>query len=73
MKRYVVGYLNCFDNNLVLEEISADSPHDALWKHSKLQDDNWGDCVNDTKGMDSEELQDWGFDFDMSVSVLEVS
>lgn len=73
MRRFVVGYINCSDNNLVLEEVSANSPHEAFWKHSKLQDDWWGDSVNVTKGMNSEELQDWSFDFDMSVSVLELS
>lgn len=73
MKRYVVGHINCFDNNLILEVIEASSPHDAFWKHSKLQEDSWADCKKDTKGMDPEKLQDWSFDFDMSVAVLELS
>jgi len=73
MKRYVVGHINCFDNNLILEVVEASDPHDAFWKHSKLQDDCWGSCKRDTEGMDPEELQNWSFDFDMSVAVLELT
>jgi hypothetical protein len=72
MKRYVVGYLNCFDNDLILEVVEADSPAAAFWSHSKLQGDDWGPNQEITKGMSPEELQDWAFDFDMSVAVLEI-
>ncbi len=73
MKNYVVGYINFFDNELILEEISASSPSEAFWKHSKLQYDGWDENQESTKGMDAEELQAWSFDFDMVVSVLELS
>lgn len=73
MKRYVVGYLNCFDNDMILEVVEADSPSEAFWKHSKLKSDDWGPNQEITKGMSSKELQDWAFDFDMSVAVLELT
>ncbi len=71
--KYVVGYINFFDNELILEEVSANSPHEAFWAHSKLRSDDWDANKEATKGMDSEELQDWGWDSDMSVSVLELT
>lgn len=72
MKRYVVGYLNYFDNNMILEVVEADSPSDALWKHSKLKSDDWGPNQEITQGMSPKELQDWAFEFDTSVAVLEL-
>jgi hypothetical protein len=71
-KRYIVGYINFSDNNLVLEEILANNEPEAFWRHSKLQDDTWGELRKATKGMNSEELQDWSFDFDMCVNVMEL-
>ena len=73
MKRYVVSYVSFFDNELILEEVSANSEYEAFWQHSKLQCDDWGTSKEDTKGMDSKELQSWSFEFDMLVGVLELS
>lgn len=36
MKTYVVGVVNLFDNNLLLEKIDAMSEIEALLKHSSL-------------------------------------
>lgn len=73
MSRFVVGYVNSFDNELILEEVSANSPHEAFWGHSKMQSDDWNEMKEATKDMNSEQLQAWSFDFDMLVSVLELS
>lgn len=71
--RYVVGYINFDDNELILEEVLANNPHEAFWRHSKLQDNYWNDCKSKTEGMNTDQLQDWSFDFDMLVSVLKLS
>ncbi len=71
--KYVVGHISFFDNDLILELVDAKDEHEAFWKHSKLQDACWDDCVRDTLGMNSEELQAWSFGLDMLVSVLELS
>jgi hypothetical protein len=73
MIRYVVGYIDFFNNELILEEVLANNAHEALWQHSKLQESHWQGSVTATEGMDSEELQDWSFDSDMCVSILEIS
>ncbi len=71
--KYVVGYINFCDNVLILEEVSAKSAHEAFWKHSKMQSDDWNEMKEATKDMDAKQLQDWSFDFDMIVGVLEIS
>lgn len=71
--KYVVGYINFFDNELILEEVMAESAHEAFWRHSKMQCNDWDAAKEATKGMDSDELQAWSFDFDMIVGVLELS
>jgi len=70
--KYVVGYINFDDNDLILELIDAKNEHEAFWKHSQLQSGDWDDCNRDTIGMNAEELSQWSFDFDMMVSVLEI-
>lgn len=68
--KYVVGYINLSDYELILEEIMANSPHEALWNHSKMRNDDRGDMKERTKGMGPIELH---LDFDILVSVLELS
>ena len=71
--KYVVGHINQFDSDLILEEVTASSLHEAFWGHSKMKSDDWNDMKEDTKDMDAEQLQQWSFDFDMNVAVLELS
>ncbi len=37
MKKFVIGHVSFFDNNLVLELIEAKSEGEARWQHSKLR------------------------------------
>ncbi len=38
-----------------------------------MKSDDWGEMKEKTKGMNVEQLQDWSFDFDMNVAVLELA
>lgn len=73
MKRYVVGYISLFDHELKLELVEAENEHEAFWKHSELQSPDWDGLEKETEGMDAAQLEDWSFDFDMVVAVLELS
>ena len=36
MSKFAVGYINFFDNNLIVEIVEADNWFDAIWQHSKM-------------------------------------
>lgn len=38
MTRFAVGYLNTFDNDLIVEVVEANSWHEAILKHHKAVD-----------------------------------
>lgn len=71
--RYIVGHVSLMENELRLEEVEAANECEAFWKHSQLQSPDWNTASIETFGMNSAELQEWGFDYDMLVSVLELS
>ncbi len=73
MKKFVIGHIDFFYNHLVLELIEAENEHKARWQHSKLQDEGWEDCWEETAHMDACEFQKWCFACDMLVSSLEIS
>jgi len=69
MKRYAVAYMNFFDNDLTMEIVTADTPQEAIWKHSKLLDPCWrqldiGDHVEDIK--------EYLFDGEIAADVIEI-
>lgn len=70
MKKFAVGFLSQFDNELKIEIIKADTWQNAVLRHSSVKP--WRD---DFIEMDSEKLQDWkefAFDNDFSIDVVEV-
>jgi len=71
MKTYVVSVISFFDNVLVSEKIEADSWKEALFKHSRMKDEDepigedWlSDDINDAK-MDA-------FNADFAFEVFEI-
>lgn len=62
--KYVVGYLDFFDNEMLLEQIQADSPEDAVAKHSKLS--------KSFLPAKLEEMQEHLFNSDTVIDVLEI-
>lgn len=67
MKKFVVACVD-FDDNLVLEQHSANTWQEAVAKHSKCED-MFPDGVPD----DKEDMQQEAFDQDCNVDFLEIS
>lgn len=73
MKRFVVAHVNFFDNHLTQEIVEAETEQDARWLHSKTgSDSGWDGCREETDSMTAEVFQEWCFNNDMLVSVVEV-
>ena len=66
MKSYVVGHIDFFNNELVLERIEANTWQEALAAHSKCEDmfDPMPDTLEDAK--------EAAFDQDAMIAVLEL-
>lgn len=70
MKTFVVAYMNFFDNDLIQEIVTADTPEEAIWKHSKLLDPCWKPSE---VGDNVEDMVQYLFDCDTLASVIEIS
>jgi hypothetical protein len=75
MKRFVVGYVDFVNNNLILEMIYAENKSQARWKHTRMIANNFRDeCRTYTKHMNDNQFQQWCFDNEnLLVSVIEIS
>ena len=40
MSKFAVGYVNLYDENLIIEIIDAENWREAFYKHSQIKDDN---------------------------------
>lgn len=65
-KTYAVGYINFFDNDLIIEIISAPNWYEALHKHSKMQGERW------ISNYSLEEAKIEAFNADMMIDVKEI-
>lgn len=70
MKTFVVAYMSFFDNDLTQEIVTADTPQEAIWKHSKLQDPCWDPTE---AGKDVETIKEYLFGCDVLAAVIEVT
>jgi len=70
--KYAVGYVNFFDNELILEVVSANSLREAILSHSKLrvEDDPHTDHWLDSAPDEIEEIKEYFFDADILVSAI---
>lgn len=69
MKTYVVGYINFFNNELTLEQVKANDPCKAIYKHSELATD----AQHFDSSMSLEDIQDALWSADSMVAVIEVT
>lgn len=69
MKTFVVAYTNFFDNDLTLEIVTADTPEEAIWKHSKLLDPCW---KKTDAGDNVEDIKQYLFNTDVLATVIEI-
>lgn len=72
MNRYVVVYLNFFDNELHSEIIEATSPKHAIAQHSSIS--NYEETLERLMEMpdDLESIKDVFFDADQLIDVVEI-
>lgn len=68
MKKWAVGYISFFDNEMSIEIVEADSWHAALSQHSKMTDHL--DAVDFTT---KETAKQTMFDQDSMVDVVEIA
>ena len=71
MKKFIVGYINFFDNNLIIEIVEAEDWHDAIFQHSKIKNG-----IDDRSYISNETLEDAkedAFDMDMMIDVIELN
>ncbi len=68
MKRFVVAYMDLFNNNLTQEIIKSNSSMGALW--TKLVNQGWD--MSGTRFENEEELKQFAFDCDCMVSAYEI-
>ena len=69
MNKFAVGYMNFFDNDLIIEIIEAENWKIALFKHSKLQNDDW-ELADFGKTLD--EAKNYAFNCDMVIDVIKL-
>lgn len=77
MKRFVVAYVDFFNNHLTQEIVEAETEQDARWLHTNTcLTSGWGEHLErfreETDGMNAGDFQQWCFNSDMLVSVVEV-
>ena len=68
MKRFAVGYLNAFDNDLTVEIISSETWANAIKSHSKLNEFD----LNHMDFDNLEKVKQAFFDLDSSIDVVEI-
>ena len=69
MNKFAVGYINFFDNNLIVEIVEADNWFDAIWQHSKMllgDDEPW------LPSMSLEDTKIEAFNADMMIDVIKL-
>lgn len=69
--RFAVGYMNNFDNNLIVEIVCADNHKEAILQHSSLQDAVMEDWIKDMPS-DLKTIKEMFFDGDSSIDVVEI-
>lgn len=73
---FVVAYMSYFDNELILEQITAENWRDAVCKHSKTMftcvDNGRKDQIVLTEKMTIEEMKQIAFDCDVQMAVIQI-
>ena len=69
--KYAVAYVNLFDNDLTIEIVEADTPKEAIKKHTRLADACHAEWVAEMPE-DLEEIKEVFFDGDTLVDVIEL-
>lgn len=67
MRKFAVGYISFFDNELIIEIVCASDWKEAIFNHSKMKNIKWGEYFYEA---DLEEFKRRCFDLDMMIDVV---
>jgi hypothetical protein len=70
MGTFAVAYMSFFDNELIIEVVTAETPEEALWRHSKLQDPCWEEATAED---DLDAMKECLWNTDILVNVIEIN
>lgn len=71
MKKFAVGYIDFFDNNLIIEIVEAEDWYNALKEHSKIKKFSEDECYLPSDSL--EVAKNVAFNMDMMIDVVEIS
>lgn len=69
-KKFAVGVINFFNNELIIEIVEGDNWQDALSKHSQIDEDLLDFLINNKKSL--EEAKQAAFNCDMMIDIIEI-
>lgn len=72
MPRYVVSYIDWHSNNLTSEIVTANSWHDAVFKHSRVAKDLNSDWHSDLMKLDHEGVKQEFYNCDSMIEAIEI-
>jgi len=76
-KRFVVAHVDFFNNHLTQEIVFAETEQEARWLHTQTgTESGWAEhreqYMGETADMNADDFQQWCFNGDFLVSVMEV-
>ena len=71
MSKFAVGYVNLYDENLIIEIIDAENWREAFYKHSQIKEESkdWGDYFNDCTFLEAKRR---AYKLEMMIDVVEI-
>lgn len=70
MKKFAVGYIDFYDNELIIEIIEAEDWYAALSSHTKLKSMNEDECYLPSDSLET--AKDIAFNSDFMIDVVEI-
>lgn len=70
MKKFAVGYIDFYDNELIIEIIEAEDWYTALRSHTKLKSLNEDECYLPSDSLEA--AKDIAFNSDFMIDVVEI-
>lgn len=70
MKKFAVGFISFFDNELNIEVVYADDWRDALSYHSHIDAEFWKFLCNDTNSLKDAKIK--AFNCDCMIDIIEI-
>lgn len=69
-KKFAVGVISFFDNELIIQIIESSTWQDALLKHSRIDSELWNYLLDDGESL--EDVKRQAFNSNMMIDVVEI-